>query len=247
MKSLTLRVAALSVVAMVTISAAQAETAVMNKPVAVSRTAAPMAQNQMMMQKPVTMQANAASKTEAPCSEAMKKSAVSAAPVRMEAKAPMTAAPAVVAAPEEVTIQEGSLVDVAQKSGQFNTLSAALKAAGLQETLQGAGPFTLFAPTDAAFAALPAGTVENLLKPENKDQLIKILTYHVVPGNVKAAEVSKLKEANTVEGEAVKISTNRGMYFRKNVMINDAMVTKSDINANNGTIHIINKVLMPAS
>jgi uncharacterized surface protein with fasciclin (FAS1) repeats len=161
----------------------------------------------------------------------------------------VTAVPVVEASPvvaSDVTIKEGSLIDVAQKEGSFKTLTAALKAAGLEGTLEGAGPYTLFAPTDAAFAALPAGTVEDLLKPENKEKLVKILTYHVLSGKVLAADASKLKEANTVEGETLKITTSRGMNLRKTLMINNASVTKANIEANNGTLHIINKVLMPA-
>jgi uncharacterized surface protein with fasciclin (FAS1) repeats len=133
------------------------------------------------------------------------------------------------------------IVDTAIAAGQFNTLAAALKAAGLVATLKGEGPFTVFAPTDAAFAALPAGTVESLLKPENKAKLVAILTYHVVAGKVTSAEVTKLKEAKTVNGAPVTVSVNGGT-----VMINDAKVTTADIAASNGVIHVIDKVLIPA-
>jgi uncharacterized surface protein with fasciclin (FAS1) repeats len=133
------------------------------------------------------------------------------------------------------------IVDTAVAAGQFKTLAAALKAAGLVDTLKGPGPFTVFAPTDAAFAALPAGTVETLLKPENKAKLTAILTYHVVAGKVMAAEVTKLKEAKTVNGAAVTVAVNGGT-----VMINDAKVTTADIPASNGVIHVIDKVLIPA-
>lgn len=132
------------------------------------------------------------------------------------------------------------IVDTAVSAGQFKTLAAALKAADLVGTLKGDGPFTVFAPTDEAFAKLPAGTVESLLKPENKAKLTAILTYHVVPGAVKAAQVTKLDEAKTVNGAMVKVSTDDGK-----VMINDANVVKADIPASNGVIHVIDKVILP--
>jgi uncharacterized surface protein with fasciclin (FAS1) repeats len=132
------------------------------------------------------------------------------------------------------------IVDTAVGAGQFKTLAAALKAADLVDTLKGDGPFTVFAPTDAAFAKLPAGTVESLLKPENKAKLTAILTYHVVPGTVKAEQVTKLDEAKTVNGAMVKVSTDHGK-----VMINDANVVKADIPASNGVIHVIDKVILP--
>jgi uncharacterized surface protein with fasciclin (FAS1) repeats len=132
------------------------------------------------------------------------------------------------------------IVDTAIAAGSFKTLAAALQAAGLVDTLKGAGPFTVFAPTDEAFAKLPAGTVENLLKPENKAKLVSILTYHVVPGSVMAADVMKMKAAKTVQGESVKISTANGK-----VMIDKSNVTKADIAASNGVIHVIDAVLMP--
>lgn len=134
------------------------------------------------------------------------------------------------------------IVDTAVAAGQFTTLAAALKAAGLVDTLKGSGPFTVFAPTDAAFAALPAGTVENLLKPENKDQLVSILTYHVVPGSVPAATVVTLSEAATVNGDKVEIRTANG-----EVMVDGAKVTTADVAASNGVIHVIDKVLMPGN
>ena len=132
------------------------------------------------------------------------------------------------------------IVDTAVGAGQFKTLAAALQAADLVDTLKGAGPFTVFAPTDAAFAKLPAGTVESLLKPENKAKLTAILTYHVVPGAVKAEQVTKLDEAKTVNGAMVEISTDHGK-----VMINDATVVTPDITASNGVIHVIDKVILP--
>ena len=124
--------------------------------------------------------------------------------------------------------------------GGFNTLVAAVQAADLVETLQGPGPFTVFAPTDAAFAKLPSGTVETLLLPENKDQLIAILTYHVVSGRVTADQVVNLNTANTVQGAAVQINVDGG-----SVRINDATVTTTDIEATNGIIHVIDTVLLP--
>jgi uncharacterized surface protein with fasciclin (FAS1) repeats len=135
---------------------------------------------------------------------------------------------------------KADIVDTAVAAGQFNTLAAALKAAGLVDTLKGKGPFTVFAPTDAAFAALPAGTVDSLLKPENKQKLTDILTYHVVAGNVKAADVVKLSEAKTVNGKSVAIKVDGGK-----VTVGGANVVKADIAASNGTIHVIDKVLLP--
>ena len=135
--------------------------------------------------------------------------------------------------------QMADIVDTAVKAGSFNTLVAAVKAAGLADTLKGAGPYTLFAPNDAAFAKLPAGTVDALLKDIPK--LKKILTYHVVAGKVMAADVSKLKSAATVEGSDVKIDISNG------VKINDSKVTTADVAADNGVIHIIDTVLMPSA
>ena len=132
------------------------------------------------------------------------------------------------------------IVDTAVAAGQFKTLAAALGAAGLVDTLKGKGPFTVFAPTDAAFAKLPAGTVDTLLKPENKAKLTSILTYHVVPGKVMAADVVKLKEAKTVNGAMLAIKVDSG-----NVMINGAKVTTADILASNGVIHVVDTVLLP--
>ena len=132
------------------------------------------------------------------------------------------------------------IVDTAVAAGQFKTLAAALQAAGLVETLKGDGPFTVFAPTDAAFAALPAGTVESLLKPENREKLTAILTYHVVPGRYAAADVSGMATATTVNGASVDIrSAGSG------VTVDGARVVKADIAASNGVIHVIDKVLMP--
>jgi uncharacterized surface protein with fasciclin (FAS1) repeats len=137
--------------------------------------------------------------------------------------------------------QGKDIVDTAVAAGSFKTLATALTAAGLVDTLKGKGPFTVFAPTDAAFAKLPAGTLENLLKPENKAKLAAILTYHVVSGEVMAAQVVTLKDAKTVNGSMVKISTMGG-----GVMVNGAKVTSTDIKASNGVIHVIDTVLLPA-
>ena len=131
------------------------------------------------------------------------------------------------------------IVDTAVGAGSFGTLVAAVEAAGLVETLKGEGPFTVFAPTDEAFAALPEGTVEDLLKPENKDTLTSILTYHVVPGAVMSGDLSDGMTAATVEGSDVTITTEGG------VMVNEATVTTADIEASNGVIHVIDSVLMP--
>jgi uncharacterized surface protein with fasciclin (FAS1) repeats len=130
------------------------------------------------------------------------------------------------------------IVDTAVNAGSFSTLVAAVKAAGLVETLKGKGPFTVFAPTDEAFAKLPAGTVDKLLK--DIPQLKKILTYHVVSGKVMAADVTKLKSAKTVEGSDVAIDASKG------VKVNNSTVTTPDVAADNGVIHIIDTVLMPA-
>ena len=131
------------------------------------------------------------------------------------------------------------IVDVAVGNGSFGTLVAAVQAAGLVETLKGAGPFTVFAPTDAAFAALPAGTVEDLLKPENKEKLTAVLTYHVVSGKVMAADVMGLTTATTVNGQDVAVDTTNG------VKINNATMVIADVAADNGVIHAIDTVLLP--
>ena len=130
-----------------------------------------------------------------------------------------------------------NIVEIASGAGQFKTLVSAVQAAGLAETLQGTGPFTVFAPTDEAFARLPAGTVEGLLKDLPK--LKKILTYHVVPGKVLAKDVSSLKTAKTVQGGDLRVDASHG------VKINNAKVTHADLEASNGVIHTIDTVLMP--
>ena len=132
------------------------------------------------------------------------------------------------------------IVDTAVGAGSFKTLVAAVKAAELVETLKGKGPFTVFAPTNEAFAKLPKETLESLLKPENKDKLAAILTYHVVAGKVTAADVVKLTEAKTVNGKSVKITVENGV-----VKIDGAKVTKTDVPCSNGVIHIIDTVILP--
>jgi len=132
------------------------------------------------------------------------------------------------------------IVETAISAGSFNTLVAAVEAAGLAATLKGEGPFTVFAPTDAAFEKLPAGTVEDLLKPENVDQLVQILTYHVVAGDVRAADVAGLTSAATVEGSTVDFSTANGV-----VMVDGAVITQADILTTNGVIHVIDTVILP--
>lgn len=132
------------------------------------------------------------------------------------------------------------IVETAVADGSFSTLATALQSAGLVETLKGDGPFTVFAPTDEAFAKLPEGTVESLLKPENRDKLVSILTYHVVPEKVKAEQVVDLDSATSAEGSDLKIKTKDGTVY-----INEATVVKTDIAASNGVIHVIDSVLMP--
>ena len=135
---------------------------------------------------------------------------------------------------------EKNVVDIAIGSPDHTTLVAAITAAGLVQTLKGAGPFTIFAPTNAAFAALPAGTVDGLLKPESKDALTKILTYHVVAGAVKAADLKDGQKVKTLQGEELTVSIKEGK-----VMINGATVTAADLTGSNGVVHVIDAVLMP--
>ena len=134
------------------------------------------------------------------------------------------------------------IVDTAVAAGSFKTLAAALQAAGLVETLKGTEPFTVFAPTDAAFAKLPKGTLEDLLKPENKAKLKAILTYHVVPGQVMAAQAAKLPSAKTVNGASLTIHATGGK-----VMVDNATVTRADIACTNGVIHVIDTVVLPVA
>ena len=146
---------------------------------------------------------------------------------------------AAVAAPRNNTGNK-DIVDTAVAAGSFQTLAKALQAADLVDTLKGPGPFTVFAPTDEAFAKLPAGTLDELLKPENKDKLRAILTYHVVAGKIPSAKVVTLSSAKTVNGQDVKITVMGG-----NVMVNNAHVVKADIPASNGVIHVIDTVILP--
>jgi uncharacterized surface protein with fasciclin (FAS1) repeats len=143
------------------------------------------------------------------------------------------------ATPTTQTRTVGTIVEVASSNPAFTTLVAAIKAAGLVDTLSGKGPFTVFAPTDAAFKALPKGTLEKLLKPENKATLVKILTYHVVPGSI-ASKAIKAGDVKTVEGASVKIQVKKGR-----VTVDNAKVTKADVKTSNGIIHVIDKVLLP--
>lgn len=139
-----------------------------------------------------------------------------------------------------VSAQSQDIVDTAVGAGSFKTLAKALQAADLIGTLKGSGPFTVFAPTDEAFAKLPAGTLETLLKPENKAKLRRILTYHVVSGSVMAADVVKLSSAKAVSGDTLTIKTAGG------VTVNSSKVVKTDIKASNGVIHVIDSVLIPS-
>jgi len=137
---------------------------------------------------------------------------------------------------------EKDIVDTAVSAGSFNTLVAAVQAAGLVDTLKGEGPFTVFAPTDEAFAALPEGTVENLLKPENKDQLVAILTYHVVPGKVMSSDIAgKKAEVASVQGGKISVDATDG------VKVDGAKVVTADIETSNGVIHVIDAVILPKS
>jgi uncharacterized surface protein with fasciclin (FAS1) repeats len=138
------------------------------------------------------------------------------------------------------TVAKSDILETAAGAGTFKTLGAAIKAADLEATLKGAGPFTVFAPTDEAFAKLPAGTVDSLLKPENKDKLKAILTYHVVSGKVEAAAAMKLTNAKTVNGKDLKLDASSGSLH-----VGKATVTKADIQASNGVIHVIDTVLLP--
>ena len=153
----------------------------------------------------------------------------------------MTAVFALTVAASTALASSEDIVDTAVSAGNFSMLAAALTAAGLVDTLKGDGPFTVFAPTDTAFAQLPAGTVEELLKPENRDKLIAVLTYHVVPGKVMSGDVVSIDAAKTVEGSDIAVS----VADDGSVMLNDAKVTMVDIAASNGVIHVIDNVLIP--
>ncbi|WP_170751044.1 fasciclin domain-containing protein [Ruegeria lacuscaerulensis] len=139
-----------------------------------------------------------------------------------------------------VKAKAADIVDTAVSAGSFETLVAAVQAAGLVETLKGDGPFTVFAPTDEAFAALPEGTVETLLLPENKDQLVEILTYHVVPAKVMSGDIAgKRAKVLTVQGDRLSVNAKRG------VKVNDAEVIQADIETSNGVIHVVDAVILP--
>lgn len=150
-----------------------------------------------------------------------------------------TAATAMLAGAAMAQDAKQDIIDTAVAAGDFTTLVAAVQAAGLVDTLKGEGLFTVFAPNDAAFAALPAGTVDTLLKPENKDQLVSILTYHVVPGAVMSSDLTEGMMAATVQGANVTFTLDGG------AKVDDANITKADIAASNGVIHVIDKVIMP--
>jgi uncharacterized surface protein with fasciclin (FAS1) repeats len=150
------------------------------------------------------------------------------------------AAAVITTSPAQAT--NADIVDVAVSAGSFNTLVSAVKAADLVAELKSPGPFTVFAPTDEAFAKLPAGTVESLLKPENKAKLVTLLTYHIVPGKVMSADIAgKKMDVASSEGETIKIDATSG------VMVNQASVVKADVEASNGVIHVIDQVIMPPS
>ena len=160
----------------------------------------------------------------------------------LKSMAVATAAAGILLAGSTARAQQKDIVDTAVAAGSFTTLAKALQAAELVQTLKGNGPFTVFAPTDEAFAKLPAGTLADLLKPENKSKLTAILTYHVVPGKVMASQVTGLTSAKTVNGQSLKIAVKDGA-----VMIDTARVVKTDIAATNGVIHVIDTVLLPAA
>ena len=143
---------------------------------------------------------------------------------------------------QSANAQSKDIVDLAVGNENLSTLVAAVKAAGLVETLQGDGPFTVFAPTNKAFEALPEGTLETLLKPENKDQLASILTYHVVSGNVKSTDLYDGQEAKTVQGSEIKVKISDN-----GAMINNASVVAANVEASNGIVHVIDKVILPPS
>ncbi|WP_375229757.1 fasciclin domain-containing protein [Roseobacter sp. S98] len=151
----------------------------------------------------------------------------------------LTAAAAIAGTAAIAGSYKKDIVDTAVNAGTFETLVAAVSAADLVDTLKSEGPFTVFAPTDEAFAALPEGTVETLLKPENKDQLIAVLTYHVVPGKVMSTDLSDDMTAATVQGSEITVDLDNG------VMINDASVVTADIETSNGVIHVIDSVILP--
>ena len=139
------------------------------------------------------------------------------------------------------TVAKGDILETADHAGQFKTLLAAIKAADLESTLKGSGPFTVFAPTDAAFAKLPPGTVDSLLKPENKEKLKAVLTYHVVAGKVPSTEAVKLKSAKTVNGKELMLDASSGT-----LKVGGASVVQADVAASNGVIHVVDAVILPS-
>jgi len=141
--------------------------------------------------------------------------------------------------------EPGDVVDVAAGAGSFNTLVAAVKAADLVDALKGEGPFTVFAPTDEAFAALPDGTLDELLKPENKEQLQSILLYHVVPGKVMSADIKGTVDAETLQGASVAVKSEGWSDSQRKVTVNGANVISADVPASNGVIHVIDAVILP--
>lgn len=152
----------------------------------------------------------------------------------------IAAATAVPLAFSSVAALASDIVDTAVSAGKFQTLVTAVKAAGLVDTLKGDGPFTVFAPTDEAFAKLPAGTVEDLLKPENKEKLVAVLTYHVVPGKIMSSDIAgKTAEVETVQGSKLSVDATKG------VKVDEANVTSADIETSNGVIHVIDTVVLP--
>jgi uncharacterized surface protein with fasciclin (FAS1) repeats len=160
--------------------------------------------------------------------------------MRVFARSAAVLAVATLSMVSSVSARAADIVDTAVAAGSFKTLVAAVKAADLVDTLKGKGPFTVFAPTDAAFAKLPKATLASLLKPENKSKLAAILTYHVVPGKILAKDVAgKVQNVKTVNGASVRVNGSRG------VMVNASKVTKADIETSNGVIHVINNVLLP--
>ena len=154
--------------------------------------------------------------------------------------APDPATPPSSSPPGPAAATEDTIIGVATGNKQLKTLTAAIKAAGLEETLSGKGPFTVFAPTDKAFAALPPGTVDELLKPENKDKLVQLLTYHVVSGKMDAASL-KSGDVPSLQGKPIAVKVQN-----KTVMVNEATVTQADVPASNGVIHLIDKVILPS-
>ena len=152
----------------------------------------------------------------------------------------LAAAAALPLALGSLAAKAADIVDTAVSAGQFETLVTAVKAAGLVEVLKGEGPFTVFAPTDEAFAKLPAGTVQDLLKPENKEQLVAVLTYHVVPGKIMSSDIAgKTVEVKTVQGSELSVNATKG------VMVDNAQVIGADIETSNGVIHVIDSVVLP--